>query len=235
MKLKASIKYQLITVGKSFLIFYGIVMVMRGIGIMYALMGDGKLGMAGTEVNSAIFMGFLGAFTFLEDFRFLIQNGYSRKTMLLSFLVEFCVAASIFALSDMVFEALTNGGFGYRSLFTQLYGTQNIVYQFLWCFLLNLFAGVVAFFTTVLLARLNKQQKMVFFAIPVIIVMLVSLLEVQVTDGAIMEWVFERLQWLFGFTVQGVHYTNPIIFFIAGAGMFYAFAYLATRRAPVKG
>lgn len=236
MNIKGAVKYQLISVMKAFLIFYGVVMAIRGMGIGFALVGDGKLHMSGTEINSIVFMGFLGAYTFLDDFRFLVQNGYSRKSMIISFLIEFCVVASLLSAVDILFELLTKTSLAYASLYTQLYGSGNVLYQFFWGFLLNMIAGLIVFFITVLISRMGKQQKMVILLIvPILLIMSISLIELQYTHGAIMNWFKEVIYTIFGFEASGIQYWNPVLYLSAGSLLFIALSYLTARRAPIKG
>ena len=95
--------------------------------IIYISTGDmEKIGTNGLELNSMIYVGILGVFGFKEDFKMLIQNGFTRKYIFLATLSLFAFTSAIMAAVDtIVGNALHAVASGYFSLFGGLYGYEH--------------------------------------------------------------------------------------------------------------
>lgn len=81
-KLGTVIRYECVTSFKYIWVFYICVFAAISVisAIIYISTGDmEKIGTNGLELNSMIYVGILGVFGFKEDFKMLIQNGFTRK------------------------------------------------------------------------------------------------------------------------------------------------------------
>lgn len=238
MNLKASIGYQLRSSGKALAIFYGVIYAIIAVAAIVAVSTDGQLGVAGLETSTTVFMGFLGVFTFSEDFRFLIQNGYSRKSMLRSFLCQFAVVSLLAAAIDVLNSRLLLPLWGYRSTFTQLYGQSQLpglIWQLLWGCSLYFAIATITYFMAALYQRLGRLQRLLFMLIlPLAVLVLFPVLDFQLLGGTATRWLLKVLSQALGFAEGGLQMGLPVLFFLAISAVFSVFSYLATRRASVS-
>lgn len=233
MRRSALIHYQMKSALKSLLIFYGIVVAILSVGSIISYMSDSRFMFAGIESNVCVFMGFLGVFTFTEDFNFFLQNGYSRKSMLISFMAQFMLVSLIATSFDHLLGGILRNFHGYNSLFMQLYGDQNLILSILWSFSLYFLICVIAFFITVINRRLNKNQRLIIFVgIPAVLIMLVPLIDIQLMDGAITRGLQDILIFISGFK-DGINLMIPIVSLLSISLVFTGFVYLSTRRANI--
>ena len=80
-KLRMVVQYECVTSFKYIWIFYAVVFAVIAVISAIIFLVEGSLELVGTnclEVNSLVYVGILGALGFKEDFRMLIQNGFTR-------------------------------------------------------------------------------------------------------------------------------------------------------------
>ena len=138
MKLKTLIKFECFTALKSLSVFYAILYGIILLGYLIAWMIQGHLGgsvFSGTEMACMIYLGILGSLGFNEDFKFFMQNGFTRKTILLGTLGMFGFISLLMAFVDTCMAALLVQFTGFAPLFNQIYGLgHSILIQFIWLF-----------------------------------------------------------------------------------------------------
>lgn len=113
-KLKAVVQYECMTSFKYIWVFYAIqyafvALIMLIIGISMGTFEE--IGTSLLEINSLIYVGILGALGFSQDFKMLIQNGFTRKI--------------IFAATMSMFLFISG-----------IYGYNNVFMNWLWLFLI---------------------------------------------------------------------------------------------------
>lgn len=160
-KLGTVIRYECITSFKYIWIFY--LAVFAAVSLISALVyvSTGNMEKVGTnclEMNSIIYVGILGVLGFKEDFKMLIQNGFTRKYIFLGTVSLFAFVSGIMALVDTIAGNVMHTFISnYNSLFGSLYGYEHsVLLNWLWLFLIYMF--ICSFFYLVILA-INKIGK----------------------------------------------------------------------------
>lgn len=139
-KLKAAVQYECMTSFKFIWIFYAIqyavvLLITLIVGISMGTFEN--LGTDVLEMNTLIYIGILGALGFKEDFKMLIQNGFTRRQIFTATLSMFCFISGIMAFVDTVVgNVIHHFNSGYSSLYSGIYGYDNIFMNWLWLFLL---------------------------------------------------------------------------------------------------
>ncbi len=127
--------------------------------IIYISTGDmEKIGTNGLELNSMIYVGILGVFGFKEDFKMLIQNGFTRKYIFLATLSLFAFTSAIMAAVDtIVGNALHAVASGYFSLFGGLYGYEHSFFlNWLWLFLAYMLVCCLLYLSILIINKIGK-------------------------------------------------------------------------------
>ena len=104
-KLKAVVQYECMTSFKYIWVFYAIqyafvALIMLIIGISMGTFEE--IGTSLLEINSLIYVGILGALGFSQDFKMLIQNGFTRKIIFAATMSMFLFISGIMALIDTI-------------------------------------------------------------------------------------------------------------------------------------
>lgn len=139
-KLKAVVQYECMTSFKYIWVFYAIqyafvALIMLIIGISMGTFEE--IGTSLLEINSLIYVGILGALGFSQDFKMLIQNGFTRKIIFAATMSMFLFISGIMALIDTVVGQMIHYfNQDYRSLYSGIYGYSNVFMNWLWLFLI---------------------------------------------------------------------------------------------------
>ena len=102
-KLKTIIQYECATSFKYIWLFYGIqytIVTLISIIIGISVGTFENVGTNCLEINSLIYVGILGVLGFKEDFRMLLQNGFTRKYIFIATFSLFCFISGIMALTE---------------------------------------------------------------------------------------------------------------------------------------
>lgn len=236
MRLTNAFKYQMLTLIQSMGIYYVIILFIRLLGMFFAMQSDsGDIGMSALEVNTLLFMIILGVLSYLEDSRFLVQNGYSRKSLMKIYIMQFLLCAFMLSLLDVIIAKGTTLILPYESIFTQIYGSgQTFISQFIWYFTLYLLGGMISFFFTVLFERLDKKKRIIYlFGIPFILVMLAIIIDIYIIDHALSIAALDLLTTIMGFAGT-INLYAPILTFTVLFAIFTIFAYLMICRAAIQ-
>ena len=145
---------------------YAIVtLIMLIIGISTGTFED--IGTNVLEINSLMYVGVLGALGFSQDFKMLLQNGFTRKIIFIGTLSMFFFICGTMAFIDTIVGNLIHYfNHDYSSLYSSIYGYDNIFMNWLWLFLAYVF---ICCFLYLAVLALNKAGKMVFIALGVIL------------------------------------------------------------------
>ncbi len=139
--------------------------------------GKNQNGSNGLELCTIVFVSITGVLSFKEDFKTLLQNGYTRKYIFLSTVCMFVTITGSMAIIDTVIgNVLHHFISGYNTIFGMMYGYDNLLLNWLWLTVVYmLFCSL--FYLAVLV--INKVGKMTSLLIGVglvgVILVIVSL------------------------------------------------------------
>ena len=188
-----------------------------------------------------IFVFIFGTLGFGEDFKMLLQNGFTRRVHFVAALVLFVVTAMLLALVDTLaargIEAVAHG---YWSLFTAIYGpNQALALQFLWRFGVYLVLACAGYFCALVVARLGTKRT-IFLGIVLWCMGVLALptLYMELLPDA---WRYSfgtqvntALLHCAGFTAEGVQLAWPIVSLTVLAAFGFAACFALVRRAPLR-
>lgn len=240
-KLGTVIRYECVTSIKYLCIFYLALAAVVSIlyGIHYFLTNDLSGGMNCLEMNTMIFLGILGILQLHEDFRMLMQNGFTRSYFFLGTISLFAFISCMMSLVDTiaanVLRSLTGGS--YSTFFGSLYGYGHpAVLSWLWLFLIYMLVCSLTFFFS--LAASNLSKKMALFAGVILAASLFGGISLLFGSSAL-ESQKDRLIMLavksFGFMEDGtIRLIYPFMLLTVFAGILVVFSWLIMRRTELK-
>lgn len=215
-KLKAVIQYECFTSFKYIWIFYAIqyaIVALISLIIGICMGSFEEVGTNGLEINTLIYVGILGVLGFREDFKMLIQNGFTRKYIFVATFSMFCFMSGIMAFVDAVmgnlFHYINNG---YFSVYGGLYGYGNLIMNWVWLFLLYI---VVCSLFFVIILWINLAGKAISIYSGIIfggIILLIIALFQYVLSGNTANKIFRFLTEAMGFMADGtINHMFPVI------------------------
>ena len=241
-KLRTVVQYECVTSFKYIWIFYAVVFAVIAVISAIIFLVEGSLELVGTnclEVNSLVYVGILGALGFKEDFRMLIQNGFTRTYIFLATLSLFGFVAGILALVDTIvgrgLHTLLPGG--YDSVFGALYGYQySPVLNWLWLFLVYLTVCCLFYLAILVINRLGKVSSLTLgIVLAMVIVLVLPVVFRFLLPDRVTEQIRRFLMGAMGFPRGGeVNLLFPILFFMAVFLLLGTASYLVIRRAELK-
>lgn len=159
-KLKTIIQYECTTSFKYIWIFYAIQYAIAALITVIIAISTGSfeaVGIGSLEMNTLIYVGILGVLGYKEDFKMLIQNGFTRKYIFLATFSLFIFISGIMSLVDTiagnVFHHIWSD---YSSLYGGMYGYDNIFANWIWLFLINLLVCVLFYFGILVINKIGK-------------------------------------------------------------------------------
>ncbi len=97
---------------------------------------------SGAEFSCFIYLCFFGSLSFGEDFKYFLQNGFTRRRIYASTLCTFVLVSLFMSVFDTLMSMLLSMSDSYSSLFTTLYGAGHSVFMnWLWLLLAYLFSA----------------------------------------------------------------------------------------------
>ncbi len=240
-KLGTVIRYECFTSFKYIWIFYACVFGVISIIslLIYIATGDfEQIGTNALEVNSMVYVGILGIMGFKEDFRMLIQNGFTRKYIYLSTFSLFVFVSAIMALVDTILGNLLHTlSDRYFSFFAGLYGYEHsVVINWLWLFLVYMLVCCLLYLTILVINKIGKSSSLYAAIILGLTVILIIpaifrfVLPKEFTDKAA-EFALKGL----GFMTDGsINFTAPVFLFILLAVILSICSFLVIRRTELK-
>ena len=243
-KLKEVVRFELSTSLRYLLIFYAIQYSVVAVTLFLTWLGRGSLDhpyFAALESCAMIFVLIFGAVGFTEDFKMLLQNGFTRRVHFVGALVLFASTAALLALVDtLAARALEGVAHGYWSLFTAIYGPNHTLWlQGLWRFGVYLVLVCVGYFCALTVTRLGTKRAL-------ILGIALWCAGVVILPMAFREWLPDALRYdigtgaetfiyhCAGFTAEGVQLANPLLSLAVLAVVGFAICFALMRRAPLR-
>ena len=240
-KLQTAIRYECLTSVKYIWIFYTIMLSIVAvvfITLKLCLGNNENISMSALENSSIIYIGILGVMGFTEDFKMLIQNGFTRKYIFISTISMFMFIAAVLAFFDTIIGSVAPLVMTeYKNFFGLIYGIKNqYLLNWLLLFLTYTFVSSVTYFFVVLFNKIGKYFFIAFMvALGIILGFIVPLLFVYVIPENVIQNIFTFLSRIAGFTSDGtINYLYPIVSLIIGSGIFGGITYLILRRTELK-
>lgn len=115
----------------------------------------------GIESSSFIFLFVFGLNGFKPYLKMFLQNGISRGTLLISFILSAMAYSLTMTLVDILFTLIFTSQMQYRALFGTLY-PPNFIQSLLWTFSAYLTISAAGLLVTVLYYHMNKLAKILF-------------------------------------------------------------------------
>jgi hypothetical protein len=245
MRMKYALKYQINEYKKPVITFY---IVIYSIYILMTLSNltrknpDDYSNVGGMEMASMIFLFVAGLNCFKQNFRMLMQNGISRRSVFTSNVLGILPVAGLMALVDSINRIIFGQLAGYQSFFQMLYpgwhGGQMSFLQitlegFVWMFFMYCMAAMAGYFITTLYYRMNKPVKLaVSIGVPVMLFVVLPYIDNVLSGLHIFKGIYQFTSWAFGFNTDNPYMavaTCTVIFVVFGV-----LSWLLVRRAPIK-
>ena len=238
-KLRILIQYECMTSFKYIWLFYAIMyaIVLLIYIMVSAITGDSET--AGTsclEMNTFIYVGILGALGYSEDFKMMIQNGFTRKYIFAATLSMFAFIGGIMSFVDTVMGNLLHYFVpNYNSLFGVIYGYGDILPNWIWLFLLYMLISSLSYLAVLAIHKLEKTLSLCLVAILAGIILLAVALFRYVLPQNLVDSIRKLASRAIGFMNGGtVNYLLPLLTLLLLAAVFYLGAYAIIRRTEVK-
>lgn len=224
-KLKTVIQYECTTSFKYIWIFYAIQYAAVALICAIIAISMGSLegvGISCLETNTLFYVGVLGILGFKEDFKMLIQNGFTRKYIFLGTSSMFMFISAILAFIDtIVGNVLHHTLQEYSSIFGSIYGYENIVVNWLWLFLVYM---LVCSFLYLIILTINKIGKISSICLGVVlgtIVLLIPALFRFVLPNAFANNLITLATKAMGFMSNGtINFICPLLTLLLFIGIF---------------
>ena len=185
-----------------------------------------------------IYVGILGVFGFKEDFKMLIQNGFTRKYIFLATLSLFVFTSAIMAAVDtIVGNALHAVASGYFSLFGGLYGYEHSFFlNWLWLFLAYMLVCCLLYLSILIINKIGKVASIylaIGLGLTVVLIIPALLKFVRPEDFA--EAAITFAVKAIGFVAEdAINFLYPIMSLLLIAGILSIGSYLIIRRTELK-
>lgn len=214
--LKSIIQYECMTSLKYIWIFYAIqyFIVTLIILLVGLIIGDFKNATTSAlEFNTFVYVGILGVMGFKEDFKMMMQNGFTRKYIFIATMSMFCFISGTMALIDTVVgNVLHYFNSNYSSLYSGIYGYGNLFMNWLWLFLVYVLICSLLYFIILII---NKAGKTVSICLGVGlggIILLIAALFRYVFSADTVSRILEFLMKAMGFMTDGtINYLFPAV------------------------
>lgn len=238
-KLKSIIHYECSTSLRYVWIFYVIqYMIVAFISLTVGLV-IGSFEDVGTnclEINTLIYVGVLGILGFHDDFKMLIQNGFSRRYIFIGTVSMFCFISAVMAFIDTAVGNLIHMfNQNYSSVYGLIYGYDHIITNWLWLFLL--YSTVCCLFFCIILT-LNKLGRILSVYLGIIIgglILLIIALFRYVLTSQMITKIIQFLMKTMGFMSNGtINHILPVFTFLILVTLLSSGCYLIIRRTELK-
>lgn len=205
--LKSIIQYECMTAFKYIWIFYAIQYAIVGfitiiIGLVMGTFED--VGTNCLEMNTFVYIGILGTLGFKEDFKMLIQNGFTRKYIFIATSSMFCFISGIMAFVDTaVGNLLHYFNSNYSSFYGAIYGYENIFMNWLWLFLFYVALCCLLYLIILIINKVGKTPSIILGIIFGGIILLIIALFRYVFTAETIHNILEFLMNAMGFMTDG--------------------------------
>ena len=237
-ELKSAVLYEYLTkvraIGIFYLIQYSIVALIFAI---VAICTEGKeTGSNALEFSSVVFVSVIGVLGYKEDFKALLQNGYTRKYIFGATVCMFTLLAGTLALIDTVIgNSLHYFNDNYFTLYGGIYGYGNVFANWLWLTALYLVFCSLFYFAVLVINRVGKTVSLLIGVGVCSIILLVIALFQFVFPDELVSKTWEFMMKAMGFMGDGT--TNlffPVLSFLVIGVVFGIGSYAVIRRTELR-
>lgn len=237
--LKSIIQYECMTSFKYIWIYYAIQYALIGFIVIIIGLIMGSFENVGTnclEINTLIYIGILGVLGFKDDFKMLIQNGFTRKYIFIATISMFCFIAGTMAFIDTAAGNLLHHiNSSYSSLYGSLYGYDNVFMNWLWLFLLYVIFCCLMYLIILVINKAGKAASIYLGIVCGGIVLLIIALFRYVFTGEMISNILEFFMKAMGFMADGtVSYIFPALTLFVLAAVLGTGSYAIIRRTELK-
>ena len=237
-ELKSAVLYEYLTkvraIGIFYLIQYSIVALIFAI---VAICTEGKeTGSNALEFSSVVFVSVIGVLGYKEDFKALLQNGYTRKYIFGATVCMFTLLAGTLALIDTIIgNSLHYFNDNYFTLYGGIYGYGNIFANWLWLTALYLMFCSLFYLAVLVINRVGKTVSLLIGVGVCSIILLVIALFQFVFPDELVSKTWEFMMKAMGFMGDGT--TNlffPVLSFLVIGVVFGIGSYAVIRRTELR-
>ena len=237
-KLKSAILYEYSTKIKAMVLFYLIqyLIVALIFSIVAISVGGEEIGSNALEFSSVIFISVIGVLGYKEDFKALIQNGYTRKYIFGATICMFTLLAGTMALIDTIIgNSIHYFNDNYFTLFGSLYGYGNVFLNWLWLTVLSLMFCSLFYLAVLVINRVGKTISLLIgVGICGIILLVIALFQFVFTDKIVSN-AAEFMMKAVGFMSDGtINLFFPILSFLVIGVAFGIGSYAVIRRTELR-
>lgn len=237
-ELKSAVLYEYLTkvraIGIFYLIQYSIVALIFAI---VAICTEGKeTGSNALEFSSVVFVSVTGVLGYKEDFKALLQNGYTRKYIFGATVCMFTLLAGTLALIDTIIgNSLHYFNDNYFTLYGGIYGYGNVFANWLWLTALYLMFCSLFYLAVLVINRVGKTVSLLIGVGVCSIILLVIALFQFVFPDELVSKTWEFMMKAMGFMGDGT--TNlffPVLSFLVIGVVFGIGSYAVIRRTELR-
>lgn len=237
-ELKSAVLYEYLTkvraIGIFYLIQYSIVALIFAI---VAICTEGKeTGSNALEFSSVVFVSVTGVLGYKEDFKALLQNGYTRKYIFGATVCMFTLLAGTLALIDTIIgNSLHYFNDNYFTLYGGIYGYGNVFANWLWLTALYLMFCSLFYLAVLVINRVGKTVSLLIGVVVCGIILLVIALFQFVFPDELVSKTWEFMMKAMGFMGDGT--TNlffPVLSFLVIGVVFGIGSYAVIRRTELR-
>lgn len=237
-KLKSAVLYEYLTKVKAIGVFYLIqYLIVALIFTIVAICTKGnETGSNTLEFSSVVFVSVIGVLGYKEDFKALLQNGYTRKYIFGATVCMFTLLAGTMALIDTIIgNSLHFFNSNYFTLYSSLYGFGNIFINWLWLTALYLMFCSLFYLAILVINRVGKTISLLIgVGISGIILLVMALFQFVFSDEIVSK-AMELTMRAVGFMSDGtINQFFPILSFLIIGALFGIGSYAVIRRTELK-
>ena len=242
-KLKSAVLYEYLTKVRAIGIFYLIqYLIVALIFAIVAICTEGKetgsnaLEFSSVVFVSVVFVSVIGVLGYKEDFKALLQNGYTRKYIFGATVCMFTLLAGTLALIDTVIgNSLHYFNDNYFTLYGGIYGYGNVFANWLWLTALYLMFCSLFYLAVLVINRVGKTVSLLIGVVVCSIILLVIALFQFVFPDELVSKTWEFMMKAMGFMGDGT--TNlffPVLSFLVIGVVFGIGSYAVIRRTELR-
>lgn len=237
-KLKSAVLYEYLTKVRAIGIFYLIqYLIVALIFAIVPICTEGKeTGSNALEFSSVIFVSVIGVLGYKEDFKALLQNGYTRKYIFGATICMFTLLAGTMALIDTIIgNTLHFFNSNYFTLYSGLYGFGNVFTNWLWLTVLYLMFCSLFYFAVLIINRVGKTVSLLIGVGVCSLILLVIALFQFVFPDELVSKAGEFMMKAMGFMSDGtINLFFPILSFLVIGVVFGIGSYAVIRRTELR-
>ena len=237
-KLKSAVLYEYLTKVRAIGIFYLIqYLIVALIFTIVAICTKGnETGSNTLEFSSVVFVSVIGVLGYKEDFKALLQNGYTRKYIFGATVCMFTLLAGTMALIDTIIgNSLHFFNSNYFTLYSSLYGFGNVFANWLWLTVLYLMFCSLFYFVVLIINRVGKTVSLLIGVGVCSLILLVIALFQFVFPDELVSKTGEFMMKAMGFMSDGtINLFFPILSFLVIGMIFGIGSYAVIRRTELR-